>query len=273
MKTSVVIPATNGNFGYLNCILRHYEDGSVRPDEVVISISNAHLLDGAEIDKLENKFGKSFIVNILRHDQKMIQGPNRDAATMEATGDIIISNDADDMPHPRRVEIIQGMFERHGIVHLNHAYQKIYNRTRPTCKAVVHKNNEFNEVAQIQSIKGDEVFKHHFPNCNIPNQEERKKALQSKTRPNPHILGFDKPYGGGLQWEIHAGCPTFRRDVFQTLRWRNTEEVAWDYDFCMDVLYYFNKSMIIDTPLIWYNLLPTRRDHADPSDLQALYKE
>ena len=76
MKTSVVIPATDGNFGYLNCILRHYEDGSSIPDEVVISISNAHLIEDHEINRLEDKFSKSFELKILRHREVMIQGPN-----------------------------------------------------------------------------------------------------------------------------------------------------------------------------------------------------
>ena len=55
-------------------------------------------------------------------------------------------------------------------------------------------------------------------------------------------------------------------------QWRHTEQ-AWDYDFCMDVLYHFNKSMIINTPLIWYNQIQTRRDYANARDLGELYKE
>ena len=121
MKTSVVIPATNGNFGYLNCILRHYEDGVEKPDEVVISISNSHKVKSQLIDDLENKFKRSFDVKILRHEKQMIQGPKRDAVSQAATGDVIISNDADDIPHPQRVKIID--FWYYDIVMLNHGYQ------------------------------------------------------------------------------------------------------------------------------------------------------
>ena len=123
MKTSVVIPATNGNFGYLNCILRHYEDGVEKPDEVVISISNSHKIKPQLIDDLENKFSRSFEVKMLRHERQMIQGPNRDAVSRAATGDVIISNDADDIPHPQRVKIIKELFATHDIMMLNHGYQ------------------------------------------------------------------------------------------------------------------------------------------------------
>jgi len=248
MKTSVVIPATNGNFGYLNCILRHYEDGSLIPDEVVISISNAHLLDSNKINELEDKFKDSFELKVLRHSTQMTQGPNRDAATMASTGDIIISNDADDIPHPQRVEVVKSIFLETDIMHLNHGYQT---------------DQKFPFVEKIEAMPCEDVFNHHFPGCDP----------KLTKRPNPMDLGFYAPYGGNLKWKIHAGCPIFRKDVFNEIRWRHTEQQAWDYDFCMDVLYRFNKSMIIDSPLIWYNLLGTRRDSANAEDLGKLYKE
>lgn len=253
MKTSVVIPATNGNFGYLNCILRHYEDGTVKPDQLVVSISNAHLLEKSEIDALESRFSDVFDLKVIRHEKTMIQGPNRDAATSAATGDIILSNDADDIPHPQRVEVISHLFEEHDIVHLNHAYQKNNIKDFRTV-----------EFSKIKSIHGDQLLEHHFPN--------HQRITSGFPRPDPRTLGFHAPYGGNLGWEIHAGCPTFRRDVFKNVKWRHNEQVAWDYDFCMDVLYRFNKSMIIDTSLIWYNLSNNRRDRADSSDLGELYK-
>ena len=248
MKTSVVIPATDGNFGYLNCILRHYEDGVEKPDEVVVSISNSHLIKQQDIDALGNKFSRSFDMKILRHEKRMVQGPNRDAVTKAATGDIIISNDADDIPHPQRVKIIKELFGTHDIVMLNHGYQT---------------HTAFPNINDIKIILPTEVFNHHFPGCD-PNLEER---------PNPHDLGFHAPYGGNLPWTIHAGNVAFSKAVFDIMSWRHTEEIAWDYDFCMDVLYKFKKSMIINAPLLWYNMLGTRRNYANPKDLGELYKE
>ena len=58
MKTSLVIPATNGNFEYLKCILAHYRDGTVKPDQVIVSLSNAHLVKNT--GDLEDKFKDTF---------------------------------------------------------------------------------------------------------------------------------------------------------------------------------------------------------------------
>lgn len=261
MKTSVVIPATNGNFGYLNCILRHYEDGTELPDEVIISLSNAHLVDQNEIDDLERKFIRSFSIKVLRHNKTMIQGPNRDAASRAATNDIIISNDADDIPHPRRVEIIRNYFESHKIAMLNHCY-------------ISHTQRVFPDIKSISVLDCDKVLNHHFPN-HVRDEQAINQQLKNRRlfRPNPSSLGFSAPYGGGLQWSVHAGNVAVHKNIFNFVSWRHTEEVAWDYDFCMDVLYAFNKSIIIDSPLIWYNLLLTRRDKANAEDLGVLYKE
>ena len=123
MKTSVVIPATPGNFVFLNSVIQNYAEGTVKPDEIVVSLSNGCYVDG--VDALEKRFSSVFEdFKVLIHDKVMVQGPNRDAATMATKNEIIISNDADDVPHPQRVEIIKHFFETQPILHLNHSYQK-----------------------------------------------------------------------------------------------------------------------------------------------------
>jgi len=227
----------------------------------VISISNAHLLESGEIDELEKKFSGYFDLNIIRHDKIMIQGPNRNSASLAATGDVIVSNDADDIPHPERLEFIEWAFYDHEIVMLNHRCQKD------------KKFKPLREMEKIRNFRGDAVFNHHFPGLDIPSNEERYQSLAMGSRPNPSYYGFTAPYGGTLVSHCHAGCPSFRKDVFWKMKWREVEEIAWDYDFCLDVLYCFNKSMITDAPLMWYNLLSSRRDGANAEDLGELYKE
>lgn len=261
MKTSLVIPATNGNFNYLRCILSHYQDGTVRPDQVVISLSNAHLVGKNKIERLKIRFDGFFDdLKIIEHNCIMVQGPNRDSATMAAENEIIISNDADDIPHPQRIEVIKWFFENHDIYHLNHSYQ-----TRDDCifKPV--------NIEDVKVLNAEETFKHHFPKYNGEKYSGR--------RPDPRKYGHNHPYGAYVPWgaddAIHAGCPSFHKNVFKELRWRQTEEYAWDWDFDMDVLFHFRKSILINSKLLWYNLLPTqlRRDNADPRELGILYKE
>ena len=259
MKTTLVIPATDGNFNYLRCILSHYQDGSVKPDQVIVSLSNAHLVNN--IQDLEQRFDGVFEdFRILKHTQRMVQGPNRDAASMAADNDIIISNDADDIPHPQRVEVIKHCFEKLDILHLNHAYQT---REQTTFEPI--------DLEQIKHLTPQQVFDHHFPR--YEGQEYTGR------RPQAQQYGFPYCYGAWMPWgdeaSTMAGAPAFHRDVFKTLRWRQQEELAWDYDFCLDVVFNLRKSIIIDSKLMWYNLLPThiRRENSDPTELGVFYKK
>jgi glycosyltransferase involved in cell wall biosynthesis len=51
-------------------------------------------------------------------------GANRNRGSAIARGDVLIYQDADDLPHPQRVEIIAGLFEKYRIDHLMHYYYR-----------------------------------------------------------------------------------------------------------------------------------------------------
>lgn len=257
MKTSLVIAATNGNFAYLDCVLAHYRDGTVKPDQIVISLSNTQLVNPLAIYALKDKYSQVFEnFKLLEHHKTMIQGPNRDAATMAADNEIIISNDADDIPHPQRVEIIKHFFENYDIVHLNHSYQ-----------TNDHKYFHRIDINSVQVFDAEQTYKYLFPNYN--------GEPYSGRRPNPVKYGFNRScYGAYGPWEwIHAGCPTFHKKVFDELRWRDTEEYAWDYDFDFDVAFHFRKTIMIDSSLMWYNQHTDRRENPNLRHLGVLYKE
>lgn len=257
MKTSLVIAATNGNFAYLDCVLAHYRDGIVKPDQIVISLSNTQLVNPINLYELKDKYTNVFEdFKLLEHYKTMIQGPNRDAATMAADNEIIISNDADDIPHPQRVQVIKYLFENNDILHLNHSYQ-------------IGNDKQFHyvDMTTVQIFNKEQTFKHLFPNYNGEPYVGR--------RPNPIDYGYDKTYYsayGPWLW-IHAGCPTFHKDVFKELRWRDTEEYAWDYDFDFDVAFHFRKTIMIDSKLMWYNQHTDRRENPNVKNLGILYKE
>ena len=50
----------------------------------------------------------------------MIDGDNRTLAMHQATGDIFIFSDADDLPHPQRVEVTKYFFENFEVDHIIH---------------------------------------------------------------------------------------------------------------------------------------------------------
>jgi len=263
MKTSLVIPATNGNFNYLKCILSHYQDGTVKPDQVVISLSNSHLVDQKLICQLKERFEGVFEdYKLLEHTSTLVQGPNRDAGTMACDNEIIISNDADDIPHPQRIEVIKHFFENKQILHLNHSYQT---RNDMTFEKI--------NLDEVICLEPEETFKLHYRSGDVSDPN-------ISPRPDPRRFGYPfDAYGAVPLWGGHCatmcGAPAFHKDVFKTLRWRHTEEWTWDWDFCVDVLYRFRKSVLINSKLMWYNLLPvkTRRDNANPKHLGLLFKE
>jgi len=94
---------------------------TVLPDEVVISLSEIDKLNPALIKKFENK-KYPFPVKLIKHRELLWAGPNRNSACEHAIGDIFICQDADDLPHPQRIEIIKYFFENFDVNHLIHCF-------------------------------------------------------------------------------------------------------------------------------------------------------
>jgi hypothetical protein len=53
MKTSIVIPSTNNHFKYLDKVFLSYVKQTVRPEEMVVSVANGHLIRRENIDTLK----------------------------------------------------------------------------------------------------------------------------------------------------------------------------------------------------------------------------
>ena len=118
LRTSVVIPCHPDHFVLLEPLLEQYAAQSVRPDEVVISLSEAHKVSSTALEQR----AWPFALRLLKHMQKYPPGKNRNEACAQATGDVIICQDADDWPHLQRVEIIRYLFSHYQIEHLLHQW-------------------------------------------------------------------------------------------------------------------------------------------------------
>jgi glycosyltransferase involved in cell wall biosynthesis len=121
LKTSVIIPCDPHHFNLLEGLLTHYDRQTRTPDEIVISLSNAETVGQINIGALEEKRW-GFTLKILPQKGKFVAGANRNAACQLATGDLVICQDADDLPHPQRVEIIAFLFENYQLEHLIHQW-------------------------------------------------------------------------------------------------------------------------------------------------------
>lgn len=121
LKTSLIIPCTYKHAHYLPNLIEFYELQTVLPDEIIISLSESDHVLPKIINILENTTWK-IPVTLLSTPEKLYAGINRNRASEVATGNILIYQDADDLPHPQRIEIIRDLFEKHKIDHLIHTY-------------------------------------------------------------------------------------------------------------------------------------------------------
>lgn len=219
MKTSLLIPAIPGHFDYLPTILKCYLEGTVKPDEVIISLSESHLIAPERISSLTDYFSARFDnFIILQHSSQLWHGPNRQKAGEASSHEILIYQDADDIPHPQRIEIIKYFFNKYDICHLNH------------CWIPYDKNFEkIYDYEQIYTIKSDKLYKCYFPSDHF-------KDCTNITR----AYGENFPMNNA---GVHSGAISIRREVLDKVKWKACQEfqlsVAEDYEFNMETLFKF----------------------------------
>jgi len=119
---SVVVPCDYKHFQYVGSLLTHYSKQTLLPDEVVISLSRSAELSEETIKKVEN-YSWPFRLLVIKNPKRKPSGANRNIAGVHASGELLIYQDADDIPHPQRVEIIKYFYEKYHFDHLIHSYQ------------------------------------------------------------------------------------------------------------------------------------------------------
>lgn len=121
LTTSVIVPCSYKHVQYLPELLQNIAGQTEQPEEVVISISEVDQADPFLIASIESTI-YPFILKVLKNQNKLFAGQNRNAACRQALGEIFITQDADDLMHPQRIEIIKYFFSHYDIVHLIHRW-------------------------------------------------------------------------------------------------------------------------------------------------------
>jgi|GEM_PF-1087471 hypothetical protein len=123
LKTSVIIPCVAFHFCHLESLLQCYAMQTYAPDEVVIFLSDIKSLDNGtqRICALKNQ-AWPFSLVILEQRERRSAGVGRNIACAHSSGDLILTQDADDIPHPQRVEVVKYLFENYKIDHLIHRW-------------------------------------------------------------------------------------------------------------------------------------------------------
>lgn len=114
LRVSVIVPCSHKHAKHLPELLPQIAKQTRKPDEIIVALSGCGPPDPmAGVRFVHSKVARS-------------AGYNRNAASEGATGDVLIYQDADDLPHPQRVEVIAALFEKYEIEHLMHSF--IYTR-------------------------------------------------------------------------------------------------------------------------------------------------
>lgn len=115
MRITVVIPCAAKHVPLLDGLLRELVRQSRPPDEVVIALSGARR-------PLVKSARARFPVHVLADPLPQNAAYNRNRATSAVTGDVVVYQDADDLPHPQRLEIVATAFARSSVDHLMHGF-------------------------------------------------------------------------------------------------------------------------------------------------------
>jgi hypothetical protein len=212
----------------------------MQPDEVVISLSESDIVPFDQKDAFISNFCNRFEHFLfLEEPSKLWHGPNRQKAGEASSNEILIYQDADDIPHPQRIEIIKYFFDRFDICHLNHCW--------------ISDEKEFKTITdytKIKTILSDELFACYFPKGQLKDCVKVAKYYSDK-------FGFT--HDG-----VHSGAVSIKKEVLNKVRWKIYHDfqlgIAEDYEFNMEVLFNFNKSMIIDCGLYQFASLDLEVD-------------
>ena len=116
LRISVLVPCAGQHVMRLPELLDALRAQTRKPDEIIIAVSGCALTDVPDVNVPDVE------AKVVHSVEQLSSGANRNRATACATGDVLIYQDADDLPHPQRVEIIAGLFEAYAIDHLMHSY-------------------------------------------------------------------------------------------------------------------------------------------------------
>lgn len=121
LKVSVIIPCHYKHAEYLPSLLKMFAEQTILPQEVIISLSECAKVD-EYIIKTITSTAYPFYLHLLTFKEPVSTGANRSYACSQAKGDVFVCQDADDLPHPQRIEVIKFFFENYEVDHLMHAW-------------------------------------------------------------------------------------------------------------------------------------------------------
>lgn len=223
LTSGIAIPCYFKHFRYLGTLIESLAGQTRLPDEVVVSLSQVEELAEEEIAALEAG-PWPFKVKVVRRQGVFMEGANRTMAAKTCCSDIVLCIDADDIPHPQRVEAVMSLFEQTPsalLVLCGHAYCP---GEAIVCEASIPFFTPNEYEAQRWDLKSV--------------RWKRLKSAEDLTL-----------WSSG----IHNGSPSLRRVLLdhEGILWTDRKDGA-DLEFNSLVLNTFGQTYLIQLPLIHY---------------------
>ncbi|HUT64038.1 MAG TPA: glycosyltransferase family A protein [Anaerolineae bacterium] len=217
----MLIPCTPEHFIYLNRVIYAYLEGSKVPHEIVIVLSDCNKVPDIYKVVFEQQFPN---VKVSYYPKLLYTGAACSLGEKHCTGDIIMIQAADDLPHHLRVAVVENYFETYDIVALNHSY---YGRNMMEYYGIETLEDKF-DYTETKAVQPWELYKHHFEDGNI------------------HDV-----YGQNCGFHVAAGTICYRKEIVGKFTWSNKKH-GQDTITCKRILHHFKKSIVIDAPLYYY---------------------
>ena len=229
LTTSVVIPCYYGHVKCLPEVLDCCVHQTVLPDEVIIALSEVEHVPPEQLSDIEQG-NWPFHLKIIKNSGRLSPGENRNIGAEHAVGDIIVFQDADDLPHLQRVEIAKHFFETYDIVHLIHCW--------------IPQKEWFSTGVSFEEYRKEDIA------------FQRVKSYEEK-----HISRLVKRYEqANPPWYLHNGNICISRRVIEEVKY-GTGFLGEDVDFNRRVCRHFQRSIVIKANLVIYrNLLSSFRE-------------
>lgn len=226
MRTSLVIPCISAHFtknGIYKTLDSIYE-GTILPNEVIIVLCETKRISPKSIEMFKTYWEPKFDrLILLTFPNIQSCGKNRSIGNLQASNDIIINADADDIFHPQRIETFLYFFRTTNALAITH----LYIPSSRTFKKY--------EISKIKlAADSNTLFKYYFPDNkwrNFPKKEY---------------------YPSFLNLTTNDGHMAFRREVLKKVN-HTDQDANCDGLFLYKLLYHFKKNIVIHACLSKYS--------------------
>jgi hypothetical protein len=228
MSISVYIPTDGERLSKLDDIINIYNNGTLKPDEIVISafcvVKEEHL---TYLRDIHNK--KYDNVKIYAGKNLGTTAENLNYALKFTIGDLVLFHDPLKYPSVVRVEMVKQLFETQDINVLHH----------PSSVSEGFADRTFS-LEHMDIIRSDEIYRRYFPLRGVKNS---------------WICCRNYGQEFSIIADMSSICTT--REMLTNIKWKERHECEYyrgnsegfGYEFSMEILYTYNKSLIIGSPL------------------------